>query len=312
MKNEQTRFSCPAYKRSIDYEQEKHKTEPDLSGFYRSCSRLLCGIFVYPFCKSLWLSFTNAYGYRQDIHFIGLKNYQQAFSNLDFRNALWVTVKYTIFVTVAANAVALGLAFLLDGNVRMKKIYRAVFFLPNLMSLIIVGFVWVFLYGGVYQSFVKLLQIPEAFQISWLGNPQMALISMGIAATWQCAGYYMLIYIAGLQSIPQELIEAASIDGAGAWAITRSIKFPMLAPVIFMNSILLITSCFKTFDIPLAMTSGGPAGATTTIALQIYNTGFRANRTGYATAQSVILFFIICAITAVLYILQSRREAKDA
>lgn len=103
------------------------------------------------------------------------------------------------------------------------------------------------------------------------------------------------------------MIEAARIDGAGTWDIIRHIKLPLLAPVIFMNTLLLVTSCLKTFDIPMAMTSGGPAGATTTIALQIYNTGFRANRTGYATAQSVILFLIICAITAALYIFQNKR-----
>lgn len=267
--------------------------------------------FIFPFFKSLWLSFTDAYGYNPEIHFIGLKNYQEALANPNFKNALWVTLKYTVFVTVLANLVALGLAFLLDGNVHFKKVFRAVFFLPNLMSLIIVGFVWVFLYGGVYRSFVELLHIPEALQISWLGNEHMALVSMGIAAVWQCAGYYMLIYIAGLQSIPHELIEAAQIDGASPWSVMKKIKFPMLAPVIFMNTILLVTSCFKTFDIPMAMTSGGPAGATTTIALQIYNTGFRANRTGYATAQSVILFLIICAITAVLYIFQNRKGAVD-
>lgn len=268
--------------------------------------------FIFPFFKSLWLSFTDAYGYNPEIHFIALQNYKEAIANPNFRDALWVTLKYTIFVTVMANLVALGLAFLLDGNVHFKKVFRAIFFLPNLMSLIIVGFVWVFLYGGVYRSFVELLQIPEVFQISWLGNERMTLISIGITAVWQCAGYYMLIYIAGLQSIPHELIEAAQIDGANSWGIVKRIKLPMLAPVIFMNTILLVTSCFKTFDIPMAMTSGGPAGATTTIAPHIYNTGFRANRTGYATAQSVILFLIICAITAVLYIYQMRKGGTDA
>ena len=120
----------------------------------------------------------------------------------------------------------------------------------------------------------------------------------------------MLIYIAGLQNIPHELIEAAQIDGASSWEIVRKIKLPMLAPVIFMNALLLVTASFKTFDIPVAMTSGGPAGATTTIALQIYNTGFRANRTGYATAQSIILFVIICAITAVIYFFQNKEGDK--
>lgn len=262
--------------------------------------------FIYPFFRSIWLSLTDAYGYNPEIHFIGLNNYIEALSNPAFKRSLWITVKYTVFVTVFANLVAIGLAFLLDGNVYFKKFFRIVFFLPNLMSLIIVSYVWVFLYGSVYQSFVSALKIPEALQISWLGNETMALISIGTTAVWQCAGYYMFIYIAGLQNVPHELIEAAQLDGASSWDIISRIKFPMLAPVIFMNGLLLVTASFKAFDVPMAMTSGGPAGATTTIALQIYNTGFRANRTGYATAQSIILFLIICAITAVIYILQNR------
>lgn len=276
------------------------------SAFILPAAAVFAAFFIFPFFKSIWLSLTDAYGYRQDINFIGLKNYAEALSNKAFLSSLWVTVKYTALVTVAANVVALLLAFLLDGSTRFKKPFRTIFFLPNLMSLIIVGFVWVFLYGGVYRSFADLIGLPEALRVSWLG-PDMALISIAATAVWQCAGYYMLIYIAGLQSISGEVIEAARIDGAGTWDIIRHIKLPLLAPVIFMNTLLLVTSCFKTFDIPMAMTSGGPAGATTTIALQIYNTGFRANRTGYATAQSVILFLIICAITAALYIFQNRR-----
>lgn len=267
--------------------------------------------FIFPFFKSIWLSFTNAYGYNPEIQFIGLQNYKDALSDPNFKNSVQVTIKYTVFVTFFANLVAITLAFLLDGNIRFKKILRAIFFLPNLMSLVIVSYVWVFLYGGVYRSFVSVLKIPEVMQISWLGNEKMALISIGITAVWQCAGYYMLIYIAGLQNIPGELIEAAEIDGASSWNIIRIIKLPMLAPVVFMNTLLLVTSCFKTFDIPMAMTSGGPAGATTTIALQIYNMGYRANRTGFATAQSIILFLMICVVSVVLYIFQSHRGEKE-
>ena len=268
--------------------------------------------FVVPFIRSVYLSFTDAYGYNQTQSWIGLANYKEALTNPNFLRSLGITLKYTAFVSVFANLVALFLALLLDGNARCKKTLRAVFFLPNLMSLVIVAFVFVFLYGDVYRSFLAQWNIPEQFSISWLGNEKIVLYSMGLAATWQCAGYYMLIYIAGLQSISPELIEAARIDGASNFAVIWRIKLPLLSPVIMMNTILLITAGLKTFDFPMAMTSGGPAGATTTIALLIYNTGFRSNRTGYATAQSVILFLIVCAVTAVLYVLQSRKEKADA
>lgn len=278
--------------------------------FILPAAAFFTAFFIVPFAESLWLSFTDAYGYNPEQHFVGLRNYREALTNPAFRSALWVTVKYTVFVTLGANLTALALALLLDGNVHCKKLFRAVFFLPNLMSLVIVSFVWVFLYGSVYRSFVSMLNIPEAWQISWLGNRRQALYSMGFTAIWQCAGYYMLIYIAGLQNIGASLTEAAAMDGAGPWAMIWYIKLPMLSPVIAMNTVLLMISCFKTFDIPMAMTSGGPAGATTTIALQIYNTAFRSSRTGYATAQSVILFLIISLLTALTFRLQRKGEEE--
>ena len=183
-------------------------------GFILPAAAFFTAFFIVPFAESLWLSFTDAYGYNPEQHFVGLRNYREALTNPAFRSALWVTVKYTVFVTLGANLTALALALLLDGNVHCKKLFRAVFFLPNLMSLVIVSFVWVFLYGSVYRSAVALLNIPEAWQISWLGNRRQALYSMGFTAIWQCAGYYMLIYIAGLQNIGASLTEAAAMDGA--------------------------------------------------------------------------------------------------
>ena len=265
--------------------------------------------FLYPFFRSVWLSFTDAYGYRLELRWIGLANYREALNNPGFLEALWVTLRYTVFVTFFANAAALLLALLLDGKVRCKKALRTAFFLPNLMSLIIVGFVWVFLYGDVYRSILSVFHIPKSAYISWLGNPSLAVYSIGITAVWQSAGYYMLIYIAALNGIPEELREAAAIDGASGWQILRRIKLPLLTPTFVMNTILLLTTSLKAFDYPMAMTSGGPAGATTTIALLIYNTGFRSNRTGYATAQSVILFLLIALLTATMQLWQRRSEA---
>lgn len=263
--------------------------------------------FLFPFFRSLYLSFTDAYGYQPVQRWVGLANYAEAFASASFGKSLLVTLRYTAFVTLAGNLVALGMALLLDGKVMGKKIFRAAFFIPNLMSLIIVGFVWVFLYGNVYRSFFSITGLSDAYRVSWLGNGRMAVYSIGVTAIWQCAGYYMLIYIAGLQSISTDMLEAASVDGASAWQITTRIKLPCLMPIAFTNFILLMTACFKCFDIPMAMTSGGPAGATTTIALLIYNTGFRSQRTGYATAQAVILFLIILLFTLFSFLVQNRK-----
>ena len=193
--------------------------------------------FLLPFAQSLVLAFTDAYGYNKHFHFIGLANFKEALSNRAFLRAIWVTVRYTLFVTLGANVSALVLALLLDSNTHFKKLFRAVFFLPNLMSLIIVGFVWVFLYGNVYRSAVQAFGIPEAYQISWLGSMKLAVYSIGLTAIWQCAGYYMIIYIAGLQNISKDLLEAAAVDGANKWTVITRIKLPLLAPVVVMNVI---------------------------------------------------------------------------
>ena len=275
------------------------------SAFILPAAAVFAAFFIFPFFKSIWLSLTDAYGYRQDINFIGLKNYAEALSSKAFLSSLWVTVKYTALVTVAANVVALLLAFLLDGSTRFKKLFRTIFFLPNLMSLIIVGFVWVFLYGGVYRSFAELIGLPEALRVSWLG-PDMALISIAATAVWQCAGYYMLIYIAGLQSISGEVIEAARIDGAGTWDIIRHIKLPLLAPVIFMNTLLLVTSCFKTFDIPMAMTSGGPDGSTEVFLSYMYKQAYTNSSYGYGMAIGVVVFAFSFALSAIINAITKR------
>lgn len=262
--------------------------------------------FMLPFFQSIKYSFTNLYGYNTHIKFIGFSNYIEAFKDENFLTTLLVTLKYSAFVMAGGNILSLFLALLLDFNIKGRNILRTIFFLPNIMSLIIVGFVWTFIYGDVFRSCMDVLG--SNFYVSWLGNEKLAIFSIGVTAIWQSAGYAMIIYIAGLQNIPPDIIEAANIDGAGSRQIIWSIKLPLLSPIIVMNLILAATSCFKAFDFPLAMTSGGPGYATTTVALYIYTMGFRNQRTGYAIALSILLFFVIAVVTVFLTSFQKKRE----
>lgn len=272
---------------------------------------LFTAFFIVPFFRSFALSFTDAFGFRKDIHFIGLDNFVEALSrDTHFMTCLWVTVRYTVFVVIAGNLFSLALALMLDTRLPGRNALRTVFFLPNVMSLIIVGFVWTFLYGDVYRTLVHVLGDPVWLKISWLGNTDLAVFSIGLTAIWQSAGYAMIIYIAGLQGIPAELIEAAHIDGAGEWDILTKIKLPLIAPVVLMNLILATTTCLKAFDFPYAMTSGGPGYATTTLALYIYTLNFSMHRTGYATAVSMILFFLIAIVTVFMMKDMKLREDK--
>jgi len=262
--------------------------------------------FISPFIQSVYYSFTDLYGYNKDVKFIGLSNYIEAFADKNFLVTLIVTFKYSIFVMILGNLLSLLLALIVDMKIAGRNILRTIFFLPNVMSLIIVGFVWSFIYGDVSRTLSELLHLNTS--ISWLGNSNIAIYSIGLTAIWQSAGYAMIIYIAGLQNISSDIIEAANIDGASGYATFFKIKLPLLSPVIVMNLILSATTCLKVFDFPLSMTSGGPGYATTTIALYIYTLGFRMLRTGYATAISIILFLIIAIITIFLMKFLNKRE----
>ena len=272
--------------------------------------------FLLPFAQSLVLAFTDAYGYNKHFHFIGLANFKEALSNRAFLRAIWVTVRYTLFVTLGANVSALVLALLLDSNTHFKKLFRAVFFLPNLMSLIIVGFVWVFLYGNVYRSAVQAFGIPEAYQISWLGSMKLAVYSIGLTAIWQCAGYYMIIYIAGLQAVSGDMLEAAEIDGASGSQTLFRVIIPNVMPSITTCTFLTLTNSFKLFDQNLALTGGLPSviqnGAkfnqTELLALNIYST-YNINKNWHGVAQAkAVIFFILVAVLAIAQQTATRRK----
>jgi raffinose/stachyose/melibiose transport system permease protein len=307
-----TRFPGPFLQGRNNNRMSAKKLKTDLAYmlFLLPALILFTLFFITPFLSSIYYSFTDLYGYNQEIRFIGLSNYTRALADGDFLAILAVTLKFTIFVVIIGNLISLILALIVDSSIPGRNVLRTVFFLPNLMSLIIVGFVWTFLYGDVYRSIISLLGNPDYLQISWLGNTDLAIFSIGLVAIWQSAGYSMIIYLAGLQNISNDLLESATIDGASYWKVLLHIKLPLLSPIIIMNLILATTSSLKAFDYPMAMTSGGPGIATTTVALYIYNTGFKSLQTGYGTAISVILFLIIALITAFLIKFQHIREGK--
>lgn len=265
--------------------------------------------FMIPVVQSLFLSFTDAFGLKTDFNFIGLKNYTEALTDQSFLQTISATLEFTAIAVVLGNIVSLGLALLLDSSIRFRSLLRSVFFIPNVMSLLVVGYVWSFIYT---KSVPDLLQLIGRPSVSILGNMNAVVPAIALAAIWNAAGYYMVIYISALQGVSEDLLEAARIDGAGPATILFRIKLPLISPTILTCLILSTAAHIKVFELPYAMTSGGPAGASTTMVLKIYNTAFNANRTGYSTAQSTILFLIIASITLVLNWLMKRREEKIA
>ncbi|MDD3212505.1 MAG: sugar ABC transporter permease [Eubacteriales bacterium] len=268
---------------------------------------LLIAFFVIPVVQSLVLSFTDSYGMKSSYHWVGLSNYTEALTDSSFRDTIANTTKYTLVAVVGGNLLALALALLLDGPIRGRNMLRAVFFIPNIMSLLVVGYVWRFVYTGALPEIVKALGMHT---VAVLGKPKTVIYTLAIVAIWNCAGYYMIIYISSLQGISEDLMEAARIDGANGFHVLKDIKLPLLMPTIITCLILSVAANMKTFEIPYTMTSGGPAGASMTMVLKIYNTAFNANRTGYATAQSTILFVLIAAVSFLLNSAMRRKEAK--
>ena len=246
--------------------------------------------FIVPVVQSMWLSFTDSYGMKTTYNFVGWKNYLEAFTDKTFTKTIGVTLKYALITVVIGNLLSLLLALLLDSRIRCKAVLRTFFFVPNMMSLLVVGYIWCFIYQQVLPDVFAALGMKS---IALLGNKNTVIPALAAAGIWNCAGYYMVIYIAALQGISDDLIEAARIDGANTRQILRHIKLPLISPTIITCLILSVAAHMKVFELPYTMTSGGPVGSSATMVYKIYMTAFNANRNGYASAQAMILFIII-------------------
>lgn len=250
-----------------------------------------------PFIMSVAYSFTKWNGLDRVPKFIGLENYIEMFTDDKVMvQSLIFTFLFTAIFVIAVNIIALLLAIVLDTNLRGRNAFRAAFYIPNIISLIVIGYIWRFIFSNGFESFGKLTNA-GVFQMSWLGDSRLAFISIILVSVWQATGFYMVVYIAGLQTVPKELLEAATIDGAGSFKRFKNIIVPMIMPSVTVCVFYSISNGFKIFDIILSLTSGGPGTTTTSIALDIYKTAFNDNRFGYGAAKSVLLFVIILVVT---------------
>jgi raffinose/stachyose/melibiose transport system permease protein len=263
-----------------------------------------------PFIMSIFYSFTKWNGLDKVPVFIGLANYIEVlFDDPAMLQALWFTIKLTFFTVIVTNVVALTLAVILDGDIKGKNFLRAAFYVPNIISLIIIGYIWRFIFGNAFDSFFEATGL-GIFMLSWLGDANLILFSVVIVSVWHSIGFYLVVYIAGLQTVPKDLIEAAMIDGAKPFARFFRITLPMIMPSVTVAVFHSLSNGLKAFDVIFSLTSGGPGNATTTIALDIYRTAFVINRFGYGTAKSVILFLLILLLTMFQVRMFKNREVE--
>ena len=248
---------------------------------------------IIPLILAIRYSLTNWDGMSAEKTFVGFQNYKDS----DFWNAWWFTIKFTIGNTIIQNVVALLFAVALDSGIKAQKIYRTVFFIPCLISAVIVGFVWLKMFSNVLPAFNDLLGTNINFLL--FGKKETVLSGLLIANNWQWIGYWMLIYLAGLQSVPAELYEAAKVDGAGPVKRFFNVTIPMLAPSITICVVGITTGSLKVYDLLVSSTKGGPGRASTSMIYQTYTTAINGRQYGYGCAMSVTLVIVLLLVAFV-------------
>jgi raffinose/stachyose/melibiose transport system permease protein len=267
---------------------------------------------IAPAVGGVWYSLTDWDGLNPHYRMVGLENYVEALTeDTAFGHAVWFTLKYVICMVILQNMFAILLAVLIESRKRSKALFRTIFFMPNMISMIIGGFMWLFIFTKVLPSLAKNMGLLSFLDRSWIGDPHYSFLTILIVSLWGGVGYLMVIYIAALQGVPKHLKEAAEIDGAGSFQCFRYVTLPMIYPAITIGIFLTLNSSFKVFDVVYALTGGGPGRATQVMALNIFEEAFNfSERFGYASAKAMILFLIVFLITLVQLWVMKNREVE--
>ena len=257
--------------------------------------------FIIPFIMGIWLSFCK-FTTVTDAKFIGFSNYKKAFEDTVFRHSFWYTALFAVASLIIINAVAFALASALTKNMRGTNIFRTIFFMPNLIGGIVLGYIWQLIFNGILEKYGTALALNE-----WYG-----FWGLIILVSWQQIGYMMIIYIAGLQSIPGDVMEAAQIDGAGKWKKLFKVTIPMMMQSITICMFLSLTNGFKLFDQNLSLTAGEPSKMSEMMALNIFNTFYgRTGWEGVGQAKAVLFFVLVVAISMIQLHMTRSKEVQQ-
>lgn len=265
-----------------------------------------------PLLQTLGLAFTNWDGFSMDnLKFVGLENFRQVMADRSMKSALLNTCFYSVVFPVLTTIFAIPLSLALNSKMKTKNLQRAIFFFPSVPSAIILGYLWAYILAPTSSGLLnKFLMLLGCKPVMWLATPQWAMFSVILVNLWSAIGWHACIYLAQLQSIPLEYYEAATVDGASPWQKFRYITFPMLASAMTVSVMLLLLNSLKIFDLPFALTSGGPGTSTTMVSQIIIKTGFVEKSYGKATAMSAIFFVFIAIISIVQLKLMKKREVE--
>lgn len=269
---------------------------------------LVCVVFYIPFLMGIYYSLTKWNGIAKEPVFIGIENYKTLISQSSgFITSLGFTIRYTILFMIMANVLALAIATALSKKFRGVSVIRSMFFIPYIMSMTIVGFIWKFIFS---QGFAVLYEKTSLgfLDWSWLGSGKLAFYSVVFVGVWQSLGFYIVLYIAGLQAVPTDVLEAATIDGAGSFKKFFRVTLPLLKPSMVTCIFMSLTNSLKVFDIILALTKGGPGDATYSATMDIYREAFQRNNYGLGSAKAIVFFVIVLVITQLVMKLMNHEE----
>lgn len=266
--------------------------------------------WISPVLMSFFYGLTNWSGLG-DYDFVGLDNFKFLIKEGTLFNSMRNTIIYAVIVVVWGTLQALALALLLNMKLKARGAFRTIFYIPALFSTIVVAFIWSYVYAPYYGMLYEVLgKVGIGENLNLLGSTSTALIAVAFVETWKTSGTMTIIYLAGLQNIPEEVMESARIDGCSAWQSTIRVKIPMLANTITINVMLGLINGFKSFDYVFALTGGGPGTSSSTLMYSIYKMAFMEGQFGKAEALAAVAFIFILAISVVTLLIMKRKEIE--
>ena len=268
-----------------------------------------CCVVIIPLIYGFYLTFPDWHGLADVKNFVGLKNSVATFQDETFWTTLLLTTGFAVLSVIFINVIAFFLAYLLTSGVRGQNFFRAGFFTPNLIGGLILGYIWQIIFSRVIPSLYGVFPV-QLFQKSWLSSPSTAFASLVIVQTWQLSGYMLLIFISGFVGIPEDVLEAAKIDGANDRQTTLHIRLPLMVPSFVVCLFLSLTRSFKVYDLNLSLTAGGPYNSTKMTAMHIYTQAFENHQYGVGQAEALIFFLVIAVISLTQTYLGKKREVE--
>lgn len=279
------------------------------------CMFALPGLFCFlavvivPFIYGVYLTLTDWDGVASVKNFVGLENFGGVMRDSQFWTSLLLTFKYVVFVVVIVNVIAFAIAYLLTRGIKGQNFFRAGFFTPNLIGGIVLGYIWQFVFSRVFVSIGETTGW-KLFEASWLSDPTNAFVALVVVSVWQLSGYMILIYVAGFMGVNEDVMEAASIDGATGWVKLKSIILPLMMSSITICLFLTLSRAFMVYDVNLSLTGGAPYGTTEMAAMHVYEKAFTSRQFGVGQAEALILFIIVAVISGLQVYLTKKQEVE--